>query len=478
MITNKQPKYIKAGFTLIEMATVLMIIGLLASLGMTLLKTKMEQTSYKVTQKRLDVIKETLIAYLRVNKELPCPDTDAVPDGAENSTCNNLADSFGIIPWSSLGLSRETALDGWNNFFSYHVSATTNDWTTVATLNDADVGDFTIQQRNSSGTSSGSDITQIVAVIISHGPNGDGAYTIKGTRNTLPAANEADELENTNADVTYVQRNFSDDTTATNGAFDDVVLTLSTSDLVSPLIDEGALQSSSSSLNDKFTRIKGALLSFASRTSSTASCTQVPWSAAMTVTSGTTRVVPSSANGYYYQANADGTTAAPEPTWSTTIGDTTNADGGGFTWTTIATYDSKDRHYYHNLPYATTIALVGVEDTTPLVNPAEGYVPYVTLSLTLDDVTDPWGNQIQYFVTQDIADRSDPALDGLYFTSPGTSGVAYRLVSGGPLNGITTTLGIGNSCAGDDICEDILVTDLLSQMTAARVPIDTAVTCP
>ncbi|MBF0445299.1 MAG: prepilin-type N-terminal cleavage/methylation domain-containing protein [Magnetococcales bacterium] len=481
MKIKNQPKYTNTGFTLIEMATVLMIIGLLASLGMTLLRTKMEQTSYKVTEKRMEVIKETLIAYLRVNKKLPCPASIATtPNGDAVATCNtSIAEGFGVIPWNTLGLPREVAIDGWNNYFSYHVSAITNNWTAVAKLNDADVGNFAVIEKNANGTTSNT-INQEVLVIVSHGPNGDGAYTVKGTRNTLPATNEADELENTNTDATYIKRDYTDDTGATNGAFDDVVMALTTSDLVSSLIDEGTVQSGTSTLNDQFTRIKGAILAFASQSSTPITCTALlPWSDGLSITSGT-NYLPSTANGFFYEANATGTATAPiSSAWSTTIGDATNTDASGITWTTIATFDSRNRHYLHNLPYETTIALAGYEDTTTkLADPSEGYVPYATLNLTIDNVTDPWGNQIQYFVNKDIADRADATLDGLFFTAPGTNGVAYRLVSGGPLNGITTTVGMGNTCDGDDICEDILVTDLLSQMTAARIPIDTAVTCP
>ena len=74
----------------------------------------------------------------------------------------------------------------------------------------------------------------MVAVVVSHGRNGLGAYTVGGTRNTLPAAG-TDEESNTNANTTYYRRDLTTDDAATGGPFDDQVLILAASDLLEPL---------------------------------------------------------------------------------------------------------------------------------------------------------------------------------------------------------------------------------------------------
>ncbi|MBF0419945.1 MAG: type II secretion system protein [Magnetococcales bacterium] len=259
----------KSGFTLTEMAMVMLIVGILASLGMSFLNATMNQTSYTVTKQRMAAIKEAMISYLRVNGRLPCPDTVVTaPTGAAAASCSspvtgsasNALDhvdtSFGILPWQTLGLQRDAVLDGWGNFFTYHVSAVNGsyyfDWTIQRNFSDTDKGEFTIQQKNANGGSSGSDVQWVVLAIVSHGPNGNGAYTVKGTRNVLPTG--SDELENTNGNVTtitnaqkvtYVKRDFSDNSSLATGAFDDIVDYMTVADLVGPLIKEGSSKSES-----------------------------------------------------------------------------------------------------------------------------------------------------------------------------------------------------------------------------------------
>jgi len=72
------------GFTLLEVAIVLLIVGLLLSGGVHLLSTSSQVAKYKETQQTMQEIKEALIG-LYINKRfLPCPDTDNPPDGFGN----------------------------------------------------------------------------------------------------------------------------------------------------------------------------------------------------------------------------------------------------------------------------------------------------------------------------------------------------------------------------------------------------------
>lgn len=262
-----------SGFTLIEMATVILLMGILASLGLSTLVAKVQQTAFKVTDQRLETVKEAMISYLRRNKRLPCPDDyldleefDGKEDPLGGGTCDNNV-GFGVLPYSTLGLSRNQVIDGWGNLFSYHVSQGEYLWT-LTPIPDGYPGALTIYD-----TKTGVLITDnVVLVVVSHGPNGEGAFTVKGSRNVLPdSIASEDEYENTDdtSNNIYIQRDFTDNTLATGGAFDDVVLAMTVDDLVSPLIKDESMHFLEVEWIKILTIIKNKLLAYMVRNNAT-----------------------------------------------------------------------------------------------------------------------------------------------------------------------------------------------------------------
>src|SRR3954471_8356995 len=112
----------RSGFTLVEMAVVVLIAAILLTAGLSMVKSRLEAAQLDVTQKKQDAIKQALIAYLGRYKRLPCPDTNL--DGREDRdpappyTCGlpGAAQSFGGVPYIDLGLDRSAALDGWEDY--------------------------------------------------------------------------------------------------------------------------------------------------------------------------------------------------------------------------------------------------------------------------------------------------------------------------------------------------------------------------
>jgi prepilin-type N-terminal cleavage/methylation domain-containing protein len=128
------------GFTLIEMAIVLMIVGLLLGGLLVPLSTQMEQRNISDTQKSLSEIKEAFIGYALVNGRLPCPasstsfgaESFAAGGSASNGNCSNFYNGF--VPAATLGItpidSQGFAIDAWNNRIHYAVtSSNTNAFT-------------------------------------------------------------------------------------------------------------------------------------------------------------------------------------------------------------------------------------------------------------------------------------------------------------------------------------------------------------
>lgn len=262
-----------AGFSLVEMAVVILIASIMMGAGLSLLSVKQEAAKWDATRKNQEAIKQALINYLGKNKRLPCPTTVALLGVASNP--NPLCTSYsGIVPYASLGLDRTTALDGWENYITYVVAKnpiTTpppSPYKTAWMLSYHATDNTSPNTTNKSSafwpsTSTGGikvtngttdtiiianpvDLTGAAVVLISYGKNGFGAVNVKGGTNDSTSAG-ADETINvapdsTGAAITIVKRDTTD-STAGGGAFDDVVMMLSANDLIDTLIENGTLQS-------------------------------------------------------------------------------------------------------------------------------------------------------------------------------------------------------------------------------------------
>lgn len=120
------------GFTLVELAVVLAIVGFLLGGLMYSLSAQTEQRNRGETQRRLDEARELLIAFAIVNGRLPCPASTA-SNGveADSGTTGSCSSAYaGYLPAKTIGFqtmdSSGYALDGWGNRIRYAVSVNTN----------------------------------------------------------------------------------------------------------------------------------------------------------------------------------------------------------------------------------------------------------------------------------------------------------------------------------------------------------------
>jgi prepilin-type N-terminal cleavage/methylation domain-containing protein len=90
------------GFSLIEMAIVLSIVGLLLVGLIPTISVQIEQQRRTETRKYMNEVNDALIGFAVANKRLPCPDTNS--DGSENSPCTTNASQFGTLPYKDLGV--------------------------------------------------------------------------------------------------------------------------------------------------------------------------------------------------------------------------------------------------------------------------------------------------------------------------------------------------------------------------------------
>ncbi len=235
-----------AGFSLIELAVTLFILTLLIGSILFPLTAQIDQSRVSRTERQLEQIKEALIGYAIINRNLPCPAKSAT-DGNEDrisggTTCRLVSSNpirVGFLPWVTLGLDQA---DAWDNLFRYSVSAThtDSDLTTNFTLDD--IGDITIQTRDNTGALVNlSNSSAIPVVIMSHGKNSFGATTREGTPRFTPGGWAGDERDNANNSTTFVWRIRTERTTAPGGEFDDIVAWITPNILNSRMVAAGRL---------------------------------------------------------------------------------------------------------------------------------------------------------------------------------------------------------------------------------------------
>jgi prepilin-type N-terminal cleavage/methylation domain-containing protein len=121
----------RTGFTLVEMAVVLVIIGLVILTVFPALTAARSGSQRAVTQSNLQSLMLATAAYVQANGCVPCPTPAPVfgngfgvvagSTANPQQTCGACPTAEGIPPYMSLGLPASTAHDGWGHWISMRV---------------------------------------------------------------------------------------------------------------------------------------------------------------------------------------------------------------------------------------------------------------------------------------------------------------------------------------------------------------------
>lgn len=235
------------GFTLIEMAVVLIIVSLILGGLLMPLSTQMEMRANQDTVKRIEEAKEALIGFSLANGRLPCPasnTSNGVEDPIGGGICNHAYDGF--LPAVTLGLtnldSNGYALDGWGgnpvNRIRYATTASNaSAFTTANGMRTVGIGALA---PNLYVCASGAGVnvtncgvatslaTTAVAVIFSAG------------KNAPTGGGGTDESKNYDNNQVFVSHELAP-ASAANGEFDDTVTWVSPNVLYNRMISAGQL---------------------------------------------------------------------------------------------------------------------------------------------------------------------------------------------------------------------------------------------
>lgn len=210
---------VAAGFTLVEMAVVLVILGLLVGGLIMPMAMQIEKDKRRQTETALTALREALIGYAIANQTLPCPDSDG--DG-QPDTCATGSGNFSIggPPWALLGLeSRDT----WGGSYRYAVNGAYTDTGTPISYSTAGTGSGRLFVHEGAGCTGNQRADNVAAVILS-GAKSDYGSSL--------------EQENRDNDRCFVGLEYS---TVSGGEFDDLVGWVSPSVLLSRLASAGRL---------------------------------------------------------------------------------------------------------------------------------------------------------------------------------------------------------------------------------------------
>lgn len=239
----QQSKEQNAGFTLIELSIVLIIVALLVGSAMSMGSNAIKAAQRVTTQERMATIKMALESYVKVNGYLPCPvDRAQTPrgnpttfgreirpcaaSGALVRVASNTVD-IGAVPVRTLGLPDNYAADAWGNKFTYAATvALETDYTNADAAISIYTGNRTGSNYRVTTNFAGADGAGAAYVLVSHGPDGRGAYPLRSasiaTACGTPTNNEND-IDNCDDNDSFWDRIYNDGN-LTASYFDDYIL--------------------------------------------------------------------------------------------------------------------------------------------------------------------------------------------------------------------------------------------------------------
>ncbi len=218
------------GFTLVELAISLLVIGLLMGTLILPVANQFNARAIAETEKTMENIKEALLGYAVMNNKLPCPaavvSNPALNDlGTSQST---LCAQEGFLPWAELGIGKVT--DAWGFPIRYRVdsnytSSIPSDLKAdnkISVSRDTGSGNINLVSAETDGSS------KIIVLLLSYGND----HAANGTQAQQSSA--ATPYENADGNIAYVANDYvNGSNTASN--FDDIVTWLPKTTLLARL---------------------------------------------------------------------------------------------------------------------------------------------------------------------------------------------------------------------------------------------------
>ncbi len=235
------------GFTLIEIAIVLLIVSIILGYTLAMAPRQQELKQFKQAKQEMTEINEAILSFAQVHGYLPCPalvasngfecrNDDGTTGNCDNTPPENDKECdvwAGFVPAKTLGIVGDYNADGllqdpWNQPYRYHVvdddddSDGDSDFVIEGEISDVGMKDLDPDLKVcTTATCASADeiVDNAVVVIVSTGKNREST---------------TDQNENTDSDTDYVFKPYDED-------FDDLVRWISPNILYSKMIDADQL---------------------------------------------------------------------------------------------------------------------------------------------------------------------------------------------------------------------------------------------
>ena len=235
------------GFSLLELAVVLVIIGTIAGLSVSVGVTQMAAAEISSTKQQLNNLKRAMLLFHEKQGRFPCPadgdvevtNTNYGVEAATNcatTTPSSITETngnlIGSVPFKTLGVSEEETIDPWGYRVSYII-----DKAQTETIN-LSAGSIIIQDINGNEILQSPGLGDAIFAFISHGEDGNGAWPeLGGSASCTSGARDSENCDHA-ADVILTSGNITD-TDITANQYDDVIVWYSLAEkMTNGILDE------------------------------------------------------------------------------------------------------------------------------------------------------------------------------------------------------------------------------------------------
>jgi prepilin-type N-terminal cleavage/methylation domain-containing protein len=245
------------GFTLVEMAVVLLVVALILGSILVPLSAQVQQRNVSETQRALEETRQALLGYAMIHGYLPQPAKSA-SNGAERDltdagtfplcTPAQPVNCTGFVPWATLGTPRG---DAWGKLIRYSVNPNYAGSGTGVSIPAGQFGSAANALNVRSRLPVGGDFelaANVPAVLVSHGARNWGTTTEGNPVSDHPVTSPSNANDDEDANAlkgatitTFWSRSPSDNATSPGGEFDDIVVWIPPAVLFSQLVAAGKL---------------------------------------------------------------------------------------------------------------------------------------------------------------------------------------------------------------------------------------------